>query len=570
MIAEPVAHKWTLHSGRSPERARALASELGSPVSFAQVLLNRGLTDGDGARRFLSPEWAHLHEPLGMRGMREAVERIRAAVAAGEPILVYGDYDVDGITSTFLMVSTLREIGARVSQRIPHRTIDGYGLSVAAVEEAAARDIRLIITGDSGIGAIEPIARARALGVDVVVTDHHEPGSRLPEDCAVINPRQSECSYPYKSLAGVGVAFKLAVALLDSYGRAGLAESFLDVVALGTIADAVPLAGENRVLACLGLERLSRTERPGLRALIEICGLTGRRITGGQVAFQLAPRMNAAGRMGSAQPALDLLFAPHEDEARAIAMGLDDDNTRRREQDDLMEREASAEVEDRLGWPDCGAIVLWKENWHQGVLGIVASRLVERFHRPALLLSLNGPVARGSGRSVPGIDLVRLLTECDDLLLGYGGHAHAAGLSVSRERLPALRERFDRLVRRTLDPATHAPRLTLDDELPLGGCDLELVGWLERLPPFGLGNVEPTFRAAEVAVDGVSQVGGGRHLKFRARDASGEAEAIAFHSGERADELARRGRCAIAFVPQRNEWMGESRVQLKIKALRME
>lgn len=569
MIAGPVAQKWALHSRWDRERARALAAELGAPTAVAQVLLNRGLEDESQARRYLAPAWAHLHAPDGLLGIGPALERIRVAVRNGEPILVHGDYDVDGVTSTFVMVSALREIGARVTHRIPHRTIDGYGLSVKAVEEAAAGGIRLIVTVDSGITAYEPIARARELGVDVVVTDHHEPGDHLP-DCHVINPRQPGCAYPFKSLAGVGVAFKLAHGLLASFGREELAEGFLDVVALGTIADAVPLGGENRVLASLGLDRLSRTERPGLQALIEICGLTGRRITGGQVAFQIAPRMNAAGRMGSAQPALDLLFTRDADEGRAIAAGLDVDNTRRREEDERVEIEASGQVENLLGWPDCGGIVLWSERWHPGVLGIVASRLVERYYRPTLLLSPSGATARGSGRSVAGIDLVSLLGECQDLLLGYGGHSHAAGLSISREMLPALRERFDRLVRRTLDPTSFGPSLTLDDELPLGGCDLELVGWLERMPPFGLGNGEPTFRANEVAVDSVSRVGGGRHLKFRARDESGGAEAIAFHSGERADELARAGRCAIAFVPQRNEWMGESRVQLKIKALRME
>jgi single-stranded-DNA-specific exonuclease len=235
-----------------------------------------------------------------------------------------------------------------------------------------------------------------------------------------------------------------------------------------------------------------------------------------------------------------------------------------------MEQEAAEQVETGLGWPDCGAIVLWSDSWHPGVLGIVASRMVERYYRPTLLLSLQGDVARGSGRSVSGINLVRLLAECEDLLIGYGGHAYAAGFTVARERLPALRERFDHLVRRTLDPLAVGPSLTLDDELPLGACDLELLDWLERLPPFGLGNGEPTFRAAEVAVDSVSRAGNGKHLKFRARDASGGAEAIAFQCGEQADELARAGRCAMAFVPQRNEWMGETRVQLRVKALRME
>jgi len=570
MIAGPVAPRWALHPEWSPARAGDLARALGIPVAMGQVLINRGLAEPERAGRFLAPAWEHLHDPFLMLGMDRAVERLRAAIAAREPILVHGDYDVDGVTSTFVMVSVLRSLGATVEHRIPHRTRDGYGLSEAGVEQAARRGSRLIVTVDCGITAFEPIARARSLGMEVLVTDHHEPGAGLPDATAVINPHQPGCTYPFKSLAGVGVGFKLAQALLASYGRADDARGYLDVVALGTIADAVALNGENRVLACLGLEGLTRSARPGLQALIEISGLAGRRITGGQVAFQLAPRMNAAGRMGSADPALDLLFAREPGEGKALAESLDDDNTRRRALDERVEHEVAERVERELGWPDCGSIVLWSEHWHPGVLGIVASRMVERFQRPAILLAIDGEWARGSGRSIPGLDLTRLLADCDDLLKSYGGHAYAAGLTVSRERLPELRERIEQLVRRTLDPAAYAPRLTVDDDLSIGACDLDFVSWLDRLPPFGMANPEPVFRADEVAVDGVNRVGAGRHLKFRARDATGGAEAIAFGAGEQAEALARAGRCALAFVPQRNEWQGEVRIQLKVKALRVE
>ena len=273
-------------------------------------------------------------------------------------------------------------------------------------------------------------------------------------------------------------------------------------------------------------------------------------------------------RSRPANPRQTLVREPGE--GKALAESLDDDNTRRRALDERVEHEVAERVERDLGWPDCGSIVLWSEHWHPGVLGIVASRMVERFQRPAILLAVQGEWARGSGRSIPGLDLTSLLADCDDLLKSYGGHAYAAGLTVSRERLPELRERIEQLARRTLDPAAYAPRLTVDDDLSIGACDLELVSWLDRLPPLGMDNPEPVFRADEVAVDGVSRVGAGRHLKFRARDATGGAEAIAFGAGEQADALARAGRCALAFVPQRNEWLGQVRIQLKVKALRVE
>ncbi len=570
MITKPAGPRWTLHPRMAPARAAELARMLGAPAVVGQVLLNRDITGVDQARRFLDPAWEHLHDPFALRGMDRAVARMRAAIAAGEPILVHGDYDVDGVTSTFLLVSALRALGARADHRIPHRTRDGYGLSRVAVEEAARQGLKLIVTVDCGTTAHEATARARALGLDVVITDHHEPGPQLPEASAVVNPHQPGCHYPFKALAGVGVTFKLAQALLGSYDRPEMAQGYLDVVALGTIADAVPLSGENRVLARLGLDQLSRTERPGLQALIAVSGLGGRRITGGQVAFQLAPRMNAAGRMGSAQQALRLLFARDAEEARACAESLDEDNTRRRELDERAEREAADRVERDLGWPGCWSIVLWSEHWHPGVLGIVAARLVERFQRPTVLIAAQDPWARGSGRSVAGLDLTRILAGCDDLLEAYGGHAYAAGLTVARAHLPALRDRIEGLVRQSLDLEACTPRVTLDADVTLGECDLELVSWLERLPPHGLHNPEPVFRAAEVAVDAVSRVGDGRHLKFRARDASGGAEAIGFGLGDQAETLAVAGRCALAFVPQRNEWQGETRVQLKLKGVRLE
>src|SRR5262245_3412667 len=558
MIVRPAA-LWELHPRHHPEAAAQLARELGAPVAFGQVLLNRGITDLEQARQFLDPRLDHLHDPMRMKGMAEAVARIREAIDRRERILVHGDYDVDGITATYVLVTLLRDLGGEVAHHIPHRTKEGYGLSVGSVEAAARAGVKLIVTVDCGISALDATRRARQSGLDVVVTDHHEPGARLPEATAVINPHQPGCAYPFPLLSGAGVAFKLAQALTRDQGGLARVERFLEVVALGTIADAVALTGENRVIARLGLERLSRTDNIGLQALIEVAGLQGRAIHAGQVALQLAPRMNAAGRMGSANQALQLLMARDRDEARAFAASLDEDNTRRRALDETVEREAAERVERDLGWPECASIVLWSEHWHPGVLGIVASRMVERFQRPTVLAAIDGAMARGSGRSVAGLDLTRVLTQCDDLLEAYGGHAYAAGLTAARERLPELQQRIETLVRASLDLERCVPRITIDADLPLASCDLELIGWLDRLPPHGLENPEPVFRAAPAKIEALTRVGDGSHLRLEVRDDSGLAQAIAFGGGERYNDFMGGKPCALVYVPQRDEWTGEAR-----------
>ena len=442
-------------------------------------------------------------------------------------------------------------------------------MSLDAIEEARRRGCTLVVTVDCGITAVESVARARALGIDTVITDHHEPPALLPDAVALVNPHREGCGYPFKSLAGVGVTFKVVEALLRGRGGLERARAHLDVVALGTIADVVPLVGENRVLARLGLERLNRGERLGLRALIDAAGLAGKRITSGQIAFVLAPRINAAGRMGNPEQGVRLLLSRDSSEAQAIAASLEDDNQRRRRFDEDALVQAAERVEGELGWPACASILLWSDQWHPGVIGIVASRLVERFQRPTVLVSLDGERGRGSGRSLPGLDLNRLLNDCGDLLEAYGGHAFAAGLTVHRDRLPELRERFERLVRDRLSPDDCVPRLVLDGDLHLSECTLELVDWLERMSPHGLDNPEPLFRACDVVVESAAAVGGGKHLRLVLRDGTGRAEGIGFGLGAQAASVARAGRCDVAFVPTRNEWMGETRIQLKVKGVKI-
>ncbi|HTR96846.1 MAG TPA: single-stranded-DNA-specific exonuclease RecJ [Candidatus Acidoferrales bacterium] len=567
--AASVTPQWVFHPRRSPERAADLARALDAPLPVAHALVNRGMDTLERARRFLAPAIEDLHDPREMLDLERAAERILAAVQAGERIFIQGDYDVDGITSTFLLHSCLTELGARVEYRIPHRIRDGYGLSLEAIDEAQRRGCTLVVTVDCGITAHAAIEAARERGIETVVTDHHEPTAVLPDAVAVVNPLRPGCAYPFKSLAGVGVTFKLVERLFQGRGGIDHACQYLDVVALGTIADVVPLVGENRILARLGLDQMNHAQRLGLRALIEVAGLAGRRISSGQVAFVLAPRINAAGRMGNAEQGLRLLMAREWSEALDIARSLEDDNERRRKFDEAALIEAGRRVEQELSYPECCSILLWSEEWHPGVIGIVASRLVERYQRPAILVALDGARGRGSGRSLPGLDLTRLLDGCTDLLVAHGGHAFAAGLTVEREQLPALRERIERLVREQYRPELFVPRLDVDSELRVSECDEDLIGWLERMAPHGLDNPEPMFQLLGARIDHVTRVGKDRHVRFAVHDESSEVEAIGFGMGELAPALARSGRADLVFVPTRNEWRPSQTVQLKLKAARL-
>ena len=557
-----------MHPRHDADRALRLADALGAPIPVAHALGNRGVDSESQALRFLAPTLDDLHDPAALRDLDLAIERIGLALLRGERILVHGDYDVDGITSTFLMHAVLAELGGRVDYHIPHRTRDGYGLSEGAVDQAHRRGCTLIVTVDCGITAAQAVRRAADLGIDTVITDHHEPPQVLPDAFAIVNPRRPGCAYPFKALAGVGVAFKLAQGLLRGNGGLERARDYLDVVALGTIADVVSLTGENRVLARHGLERLNGVARPGLQALREIAQLKGR-ITSREVAYVLAPRINAAGRMGNADQGLRLLMARDAGEASALAESLEEDNRRRRDLDEGVLEDAVKRVETEMSLADSPAIVLWSDTWHPGVIGIVASRLVERFRRPTVLIAMDGERGRGSGRSLPGLDLNALLGRCGDLLEGWGGHALAAGLSVRRERLAELGARIGSLVREAQPEGTVLPRIVVDAEITLGECGHPTLDWLDRLSPHGLDNPDPIFIAKHLLVESASAVGGGKHLRATLRDGSGRAEAVGFGLGSLARELGRGTRCEAVFVASRDEWQGEARLQLKLKGVRV-
>ncbi|MFC1628947.1 single-stranded-DNA-specific exonuclease RecJ, partial [Gemmatimonadota bacterium] len=437
-----MSYHWQIQEPAPAEAVRDLAIRIDLSPEILSILHQRGFASIAAIDEFLTPDLSSGHDPFLMLGMDAAVERIQRALDTGQRIRVHGDYDVDGVTASALLVRILRLLGINTDARIPHRTSDGYGLSMEAVEQAADDGISLIITVDCGISAIKEVERANELGLEVIVTDHHKPGPLVPDAVAVLDPHQKDCSYPFTDLCGVGIAYKLACALRPAGTEPSLME-YLDLVALGTTADVVPLKGENRVFVKYGLPQLARTRWPGLRALLDRIGLKGHEVSADEAVFSIAPRINAAGRMGDARDAFDLLLTDNEFEGADLAERLDEYNNERRlaDRNTLQSAEALLEAEDALA--DRHSLVLCAEDWHPGVIGIVASRLVERYRLPTVLVAMDGDEGRGSARSIEGFDLYKALVECAEHLVEFGGHPRAAGLCITREHLEQFSEAFD-------------------------------------------------------------------------------------------------------------------------------
>ena len=557
-----------LRSTADPERAQELAIQLGISHAFATFLANRGFVRSSEVQDFLEPSIAKLLDAFTMLDMELAAARIWKAIDERESILVYGDYDVDGITATTLLTSALTRLGAKVSYFIPDRIRDGYGFSERGVDVARKRRIKLVVTADCGITATKEVRLAREHGIDVIVTDHHEPLGVLPEAHAVLNPKRRDCPYEFKELAGVGVVLKL-VQGLAKYRPGSLPEDFvfehLDLVALGTIADVVPLRGENRIFAKLGLERIGSSIKPGIVALKEVAGLRSKRIESGHVAYILAPRINAAGRLGNAESGVRLLLAIERSEAMTIAESLEEDNTMRKKIDESTLDEALEQL-NALGPELPPAIVLWSDRWHPGVLGIVASRLTERYHRPTILIAASDEEGKGSGRSIPGFDVCQALQECRAHLIGFGGHSYAAGLTIRSENLEPFRKQLCSVVSRQLNADDYVPKLSIDGPLALADCTEELVDFLDRLAPFGIGNSEPVFVADDIQVAGPPMVVSRNHLKMNVRQNGRQLECIGFGMGHLAGPIqTESGRISIAFVPTMNVWQNRARLQLKLR-----
>ena len=539
-----------------------------SPVT-ARLLSIRGLDDPLSARRFLFPSLDDLLDPDRLTDLPVAVDRILSAIANKERIAIHGDYDVDGVTSTVILRRALELLGADVTHFIPERLRDGYGLQPASIERLHALGVALIISVDCGIRGVEAAARARALGLDLIITDHHEPDTELPQALAVINPKRHDCSYPDKNLAGVGVALKLVQALCIKTGHTSWLPAFVKVAAIGTLADVVPLTGENRVIAKLGLEMLSKgPHKVGLRSLLDVCGLIGKEIDSYHIGFVLAPRVNAAGRMSSPDIAARLLLASDEamrDEARELAQQLDTENIRRQQEEAEIVTAARKAVETDLEIGSRTVIVVAGEGWHRGVIGIVASKLVDAFHRPAIVISTDGDVAHGSCRSIPSFNMLGALESCGEVMSKFGGHKQAAGLTMASTRVRELRARVNDYADGCLQPDDLRPRIWIDGALGFRSIDEQMASELTSLAPFGAGNPRPIFRTSGVEiVDGPRRLKE-RHLKMAFRQDGRVMRGIAWRASER-EEFVAEHRTAIdlAFSLEQDTWEGERYLQLSI------
>ncbi|HEX2460545.1 MAG TPA: single-stranded-DNA-specific exonuclease RecJ [Vicinamibacterales bacterium] len=553
--------------------ADVVARELGvSPVT-ARLLCIRGLGDLDGARRFLSPSLDDLHDPFRLADMAPAVDRIQTAIARHERVAIHGDYDVDGVTSTVILRRALELLGADVVHYIPERLRDGYGLQPAALERLHADGVRLAISVDCGIRADEAARHAAALGLDLIITDHHEPDASLPPALAVINPKRHDCTYPDKNLAGVGVALKLVQALCRRAGRTGWLPAFVKIAAIGTLADVVPLIGENRVIAKLGLAMLTTgPHKIGLRALLESCGLTGKEIDSYHIGFVIGPRVNAAGRMSTPDIAARLLLAADEtmaDEARALADQLNAENLRRQKEEADIVAQARRTVDTDLDVGSRTVIVVGGDGWHRGVIGIVASKLVEALNRPAVVLSIDGDVAHGSCRSIPSFDMLSALESCSDVLTKFGGHRQAAGLTLEASRVRELRGRINEYADRYLQPDDLRPRLWIDGTLAFRSITPQVASELSALAPFGAGNSCPVFRTSGVEVVDGPRLVKDRHLKMALRQEGRVMRGIAWRAADREAFVSQyRGGIDLAYSLEQDTWNGERYLQLSVADFR--
>ncbi|MDA8441684.1 MAG: single-stranded-DNA-specific exonuclease RecJ [Peptococcaceae bacterium] len=548
--------------------AHEFTTSLGVSETVARILCNRGLKSVAEVREFLACELQGVPDPFLLKGMDRAVKRILQGIEAGEKIMVYGDYDVDGVTSTALLLDTLEILGADADFYIPDRHDEGYGLNQEAISKIFAAGYTLVISVDCGISAVAEAEFAAKIGLELIITDHHEPPENLPVAFAVINPKQAKCPYPFKDLAGVGVAFKLAQALFHvGLGSMQAAMELLDLFTLGTIADMVPLQGENRTLVKHGLISLGQTDRIGIRALLEVAGLQDKEIGAGQVGFGLAPRINATGRIGDASLAVQLMRTDDELRARDMAAYLDSENQARQE----IEANILAEALQMLQEFDSDAdrvIVLASANWHAGVIGIVASRLVEKFYRPVLLIAIEGSDGKGSARSVPGFNLHAALTTCSDLLLKFGGHKQAAGLSLAIDNIAPLRKRLNELACLE-DAQIFIPKLKIDARISLAEVTKDLVDEIQALGPFGIGNAGPVLMADKLDLLDARTVGRDKtHLKVRLQDGNRRMDGIGFNLAAYLESMDMARQVEVAFVPDLNDYNGKVSVQLQLKDLR--
>jgi single-stranded-DNA-specific exonuclease len=549
-------------------QVKRLSEDSSLPLLMCRILMNRGIDTPEGASRFLSSSLAEIHDPFLLKDMDRAVERLRRALLAGEKICVYGDYDVDGVTSVVSLVGFLTALGGDCFYYIPNRLEEGYGLNVTGISVAAEKGARVVITADCGITSFEEADFCSSLGIDLIITDHHTPQSGIPPAYAVINPLRSECVFPFKSLAGVGVVFNLLLALRKHLREEGFFASgkepnlreYLDLVALGTIADIVPLVDENRILVCHGLKELSVSARTGVSALKAVAGVSGE-VDCGTVGFRLAPRINAAGRLDDAALGVELLLTDNVQRAVEVSAELNASNEDRQHLEKAILDDVLQRLTTDRSFRERKSIVMASESWHSGVIGIVASRLVDLFHRPTILIAFHEGIGKGSGRSIPGFHLHDALQACSETLLGFGGHKYAAGLSLKKESFSDFAESFDRHAAGLLTAADLLPELRVDAELLPEEVSLETLELISSLEPFGMGNPRPVFVMRGVKLI-ESKILKDRHLKVRFFVAGFSFDAIGF---DMADRVPDSDTMDILFSLDVNSWNGRKSVQLRLK-----
>ena len=565
-----MSYRWVFADNPSDDLLKTLQSDLNVPRNIARLLSLRGVDNFEKARSFFRPDLSLLHDPFLMQDMEPASARLCQAIRNHETVVIYGDYDVDGTTATALMYLFLKRFGLEPHYYIPHRYKEGYGINPEGIEFAEQKGADLIVSVDCGITAIEEAKRAREKGIDLVICDHHTVGSEIPDAHAVLDPKRPDCTYPFDGLSGAGVAFKLIQAITSRLGlHQDIYTPYLDLVAISTASDIVPIVDENRILMREGLKIINTNPLPGIEELLQLIRMEKGQISTSNIVFSVGPRINAAGRMGDAATAVQLLISTDKEEAKRLAKDLEKINLRRRETDAKTTLQATKMVEEEYKLCDLSSMVLHHPNWHLGVIGIVASRLVDSFGRPAIMLSTVDGKIKGSARSIKGFNIYNALKECEDLLEQFGGHEFAAGLTIKKDCLAAFRTRMDEIAGKMLKEVDFSPELEIDDHLRIDEITARFWKLLHQFEPFGPGNRQPVFVADDVEVSMASIVGK-NHLRLKVRQGmSGLFDAIGFHLGEFLPLVQNpTKRLSIAYEIEENHWMGRRSLQLRIKDIK--